>query len=72
MRRAGDEMEYLTIKEAAEKWGVSGRAVTYHCVAGRIEGAEKKGNLWLIPAAASKPEDLRKYNRRRTKKEGGV
>jgi hypothetical protein len=26
---------------------------------GRIPGAEKKGNLWLIPAGAEKPVDTR-------------
>ena len=36
-------MEYLTIKEAGEKWGISGRMVTYHCVAGRIPGVIRKG-----------------------------
>lgn len=61
-------MNYITIKEASEKWGVSTRAITYHVVAGRIPGAEKKGNLWLIPTSAPKPEDLRKYNRRRQKR----
>lgn len=52
-------MDYITIKEAAEKWGVSTRAVTYHVVAGRISGAIKKGNLWLIPTSAPKPADRR-------------
>jgi hypothetical protein len=65
-------MDYITIKEASEKWGVSTRAITYQVVAGRIPGAEKKGNLWLLPASAPKPEDLRKYNHRRPKKEGSV
>jgi hypothetical protein len=52
-------MEYLTVKEAGEKWGVSARWVTYYCVDGRIPGAEKKGNLWLIPIDAEKPQDGR-------------
>jgi hypothetical protein len=52
-------MDYLTVKEAGKKWGISARMVTYHCVAGRIEGAIKKGNLWLVPANAEKPKDLR-------------
>ncbi|MCL2013497.1 MAG: helix-turn-helix domain-containing protein [Oscillospiraceae bacterium] len=60
-------MEYITIKEAAEQWGISTRAVTYHIVAGRIEGAVKKGGVWFIPVAAPKPEDLRKKNIRQTK-----
>ena len=53
-------MEYLTIKEAGEKWGITGRMVTYYCVAGRIKGVIRKGNMWLIPADAEKPTDGRR------------
>jgi len=53
-------MDYLTIKEAGEKWGISGRMVTYYCVAGRIPGVIRKGNMWLIPADAEKPADGRR------------
>ncbi len=42
-------MNYLTLKEASEKWGVSPRMINYYCSAGRIAGAEKKGTVWLIP-----------------------
>jgi len=52
-------MEYLTVKEAGEKWGISARMVAYYCADGRIKGAEKKGNLWLVPADAEKPLDGR-------------
>ena len=52
-------MNYLTVKETGEKWGVSGRMVTYYCEAGRIKGSLKKGNLWLVPADAEKPKDGR-------------
>ena len=52
-------MEYSTVKEAGEKWGVTGRMVTHYCVAGRIKGAVKKGNLWLVPVEADKPVDGR-------------
>jgi len=53
-------VEYLTIKEAGEKWGITGRMVTYYCVAGRIKGVIRKGNMWLIPADAEKPTDGRR------------
>ena len=53
-------MEYLTVKEAGEKWGITPRMVNYYCTAGRIEGAVKKGNLWLVPANAEKPTDGRR------------
>ena len=52
-------MNYLTVKEAGEKWGITGRMVTYYCEAGRIDGAVKKGNLWLVPTDAKRPKDLR-------------
>jgi len=64
--------DYITIKEAAEQWGVGTRAVTYHIVSGRIEGAIKKGTIWLIPASAQKPDDLRKYGKGRQKKKGAT
>lgn len=57
-------MEYLTVREAGEKWGVTGRMVNYYCAAGRIAGAVKKGNLWLVPAGAAKPGDGRARGRK--------
>ncbi len=53
-------VDYITVGEAAEKWGVSPRSITYHLVAGRIEGAVKKGHMWLIPATSHKPQDRRR------------
>ena len=58
-------MEYLTIKEAAAKWKISGRMVTYYCVAERIPGVIRKGNMWLVPADAEKPVDERRKNGRK-------
>jgi hypothetical protein len=52
-------MEYLTVKEAGEKWNVSGRMVTIYCTSSKIKGAIKKGNLWLVPVDAKKPIDGR-------------
>lgn len=52
-------MDYLTAKEAALKWNISSRMVAYHCKAGRINGAMKKGKTWLIPVGAEKPVDGR-------------
>lgn len=48
------------MKEAGEKWGLGIRIVTLYCTEGRIDGAVKKGNLWLIPEDAVKPEDRRR------------
>ena len=36
-------MDYMTLKEAAEKWGVTPRRVNYYCAAGRIPGAVNCG-----------------------------
>lgn len=53
-------MEYLTVKETGEKWGIGSRMVTIYCASGRIKGAVKKGNLWLVPADTPKPKDMRR------------
>ena len=61
-------MEYLTMKEAAAKWGVSDRMVTYYCTSGKIKTAIKKGGIWLIPADEQKPTDGRINNGRKGRK----
>lgn len=59
-------MDLLTVKEAGHKWGISARMVTMHCENGRVYGAFKKGNMWLIPSDSSRPEDRRrKHNSER-------
>ena len=55
-------IEYLTVKEMAERWGITSRMVTVYCKEERIPGAIKKGNLWLIPGNVDKPDDNRKNN----------
>ena len=55
-------MEYLTVKEVAERWAITSRMVTVYCSDGRLPGAVKKGNLWLVPEDAEKPDDNRKNN----------
>ena len=55
-------MEYLTVKEVAERWGISSRMVSIYCKKRRIPGAIKKGNLWLVPESVEKPVDNRKNN----------
>ena len=51
---------YLSIRETAEKWGVSERRVNQYCSEGRIPGAERMGKAWAIPNDAEKPGDPRK------------
>lgn len=52
-------MDYITTKEVAAQWGITDRMILYHCNSGRIVGAVKMGNTWLIPKDAIKPEDMR-------------
>ena len=35
-------MDYMTLKEAAEKWSVSPRRVNYYCAGGRIPSADSQ------------------------------
>ncbi len=51
--------EYMTIKEAAEKWDISIRRINTLCNDGRIPGCIKFGVNWAIPADAEKPIDMR-------------
>ena len=55
-------MDYMTLKEVAEKWGVTPRRVNYSCAGGRIPGAVKMATIWLIPKDAEKPADRRFKN----------
>ena len=52
-------MQYITVKQASERWGISDRRVRVLCAEGRIEGAAKEGRSYLIPEDALKPIDRR-------------
>lgn len=52
-------MEYMTIKEASELWGLSVRRIQTLCDEERIEGATKFGTVWAIPKDAERPKDGR-------------
>jgi hypothetical protein len=53
-------MDYITTKEAAEKWGLTERRVQVLCRQGKIPGVARLGWAWAIPKDANKPEDHRK------------
>ncbi|RFZ77478.1 DNA-binding protein [Lacrimispora amygdalina] len=59
-------MDYLTVREAGEKWDVGSRMAAYYCEQGRVPGAIKKGNLWLIPKDTPKPTDGRSLRYKKT------
>ena len=50
---------YMTVKQAAEKWGISDRRVRILCAEGKISGAYQEGRGWKIPVNAVKPTDGR-------------
>lgn len=52
-------MEFMSAKEAADKWGISQRRVAVLCSEQRIAEATMVGNMWIIPATAEKPIDAR-------------
>lgn len=52
-------MDYISIKEASEKWKISDSRIRVLCREGRIEGAAKIGRNWSIPSHAAKPIDAR-------------
>ena len=53
-------MEYITVNEAAQKWGVSPRRVQILCSQERIKGAVRFGPVWRIPETAVLPNARRK------------
>ena len=52
-------MEYKSVAQIAEQWGISDRRVRILCQQGKIDGVIRKGRTWLIPADAEKPIDGR-------------
>ena len=49
-------MEYISVMQFAEKFGISERTVRNYCASGKIEGAFLTGKTWNIPADAVLPQ----------------
>lgn len=62
-------IQYISTKEAAEKWNISQRRVSILCSEGRIPNAAMLGNMWIIPRNAEKPTDARMKRNAVTEKE---
>lgn len=58
-------MEYMTVLQAAEKWGVSDRRVRILCQQEKIPNVVKQGRAYMIPAEAEKPDDGRRTRYKR-------
>lgn len=52
-------MEYLTVRELAEKWNLSERRIRLMCSEGKIKGVIRKGRSYRIPSDAIRPVDGR-------------
>lgn len=51
--------DYISIKEIADKWDISLRQMQIYCKAGRIPGAKKINNNWVVPKDSKRPENIR-------------
>ena len=52
-------MEFMSTKDASEKWGISERRIQKLCEEERIPGVFRLGRSWAIPKDAEKPMDAR-------------
>lgn len=50
---------YISVRQAAEKWGISDRRVRILCAEGKIPDVIREGRSWKIPENAKKPKDGR-------------
>ena len=48
-------MDYISVNQFAEKYGISERTARNYCATGKIEGAFLTGKTWNIPADADLP-----------------
>jgi len=62
-------IQYMSAREAAEKWNISQRRVSILCSKNRIPDVAMLGNMWIIPRNAEKPTDARLKKNIETKKE---
>ena len=51
---------YITVQEAAEKWGITPRQVQILCKENRIIGVLRMSRIWIIPENAQKPTSPKK------------
>jgi hypothetical protein len=52
-------VDYISTKEASEKWGISERRIQKLCEEKRIPGVVRFVRVWAIPQDAVKPVDAR-------------
>lgn len=52
-------MDWITVKEVAAIWGMTTRRAQYLCANGKVNGAQKLGDIWVVPKGTQKPIDGR-------------
>ena len=77
-------MDYYSVSQMADKWGISERSVRNYCANGRVQGAFLTGKTWNILENAVKPERKNKIGKqpktlleilqyeKKTEKSGGI
>ena len=63
--------DFMTITQAAEKWGITVRRTQVLCAENRVDGAFRVGKAWIIPVDAKKPADARIKSGKYIKKKDG-
>jgi len=63
-------MEWMTVQEAGLLWGITTRRAQFLCANGKVKGAQKLGNIWVIPKGTQKPIDGRTKIARAEKSKG--
>lgn len=53
-------MKYISVSEAAKRWGISERSVRNYCAQGRVPNAFLTGKTWSIPEISEKPDRMNK------------
>jgi hypothetical protein len=62
---------YVKAEDMVGRWNVTLRQVQMLCKAGKVDGAEKFGTTWAIPADAKKPTRTGKLKPGRKPKQTG-
>lgn len=56
------KIKYISVEEAAKRWGKSERSVRNYCSQGRVPGALLEGKAWKIPQNAKFPERQKRHS----------
>ena len=53
------KMEFISVTQLSERWGISTRRIEILCKENRVPGAFRVGSTWVIPEDVEKPKDAR-------------